>query len=175
MLKRIKNISFFVVIAFYVLQLCVVFSDTLIEKIQEIRNQIQISKIHLAEKKAIPFSEWNTFSNKKEIMLNHVYYDVLSYKILSDKVIITAVQDKYENNFKIIFDTLLNKKGISNSDKKKHFNSSNFITILNNINYKIENSCNFLKIKSSFYTLLEDPNKITSKIYKPPRKLISFI
>ena len=78
MLKRIKNISIFVVITFYVLQLCMVFSDTLIEQIQEIRNQIQVSKTHLAEKKAISFSEWNSFSNKKEIKLNHVYYDVLS-------------------------------------------------------------------------------------------------
>ncbi|MEN9488559.1 MAG: hypothetical protein RL494_824 [Bacteroidota bacterium] len=171
MLKGIKNIAVLVVLTFYVFQLAMVFSNPIIEKIQEIRIQIQVSKIHLAETKTISFSEWNSFSDKKEIKLNHVYYDVLSYKIVSNTVIINAVQDNYENNFKIIFDTLSNKKGIPHSDKKKHFNPSNFITVLNNAHHKIENGYNFLKTQASFYALVQHPNKISSKIDKPPRKI----
>ena len=168
MLKRIKNISIFIVVTFYVLQLCMLFSGALVERIQEIRNQIQVSKIHLAEKKSISLSQWNASNDKKEFKINNVYYDVLSYKILSDKVVINAVKDKHENNFRIVLNILLNKKKLPNSDKKKNYKAYHFITILNENNYEIENNFDLQLIKPNFNTSHKDVKKIALVIYKPP-------
>ena len=168
MLNRIKNISIFLVVTFYVFQLLMMFSGTLVERIQEIRNQTQVSKIDLAEKKTVLFSEWEPLKNKKEIKINNIYYDVVSYKISSNKVIINAVKDKYENNFRIVLNILLNKKEAGNSSKKKAYKYYNFISALVNNNYKIETIFSFLPVKQNFNTLNKDVNKIGLTIYKPP-------
>lgn len=168
MLKKIKNISIFVVVTFYVLQLCMLFSGALIERIQEIRTQIQVSKIHLVEKKWIKLSEWESLDNKKEIKLNNIYYDVLSFKISSNQVAINAIKDKHENNFRIILNNLSNKKEIPNSSKKKSYKAYSFTTTLTNNDYQIETVFNLFLIKQNFNTSNRDINKIALAIYKPP-------
>ncbi|WP_395055995.1 hypothetical protein [Flavobacterium sp.] len=168
MLNRIKNISIFVVVTFYVLQLCTLFSGSLVERIQEIRMQIQVSKIHLAEKKSIPLSQWNSSHDKKEFKINNIYYDVISFEILSDKVVINAVNDMHENNFRIVLTNLLNKKETPHSGKKKIYKTFHFITTLNNNDYKIESDYKLLSIKSNFYIPKGDINKIALTIHKPP-------
>ena len=168
MLNRIKNISLFLVVTFYVLQLCMLFSGALVERIQEIRNEIQVSKKHLAEKKTIPFSEWKSLENKKEIKINNVYYDVLSYKIVFNSVEINAVKDKHENNFRIVLNNLLNKKETPDSSKKKTYKYYSFISTLTNNNYNIETVFNFLPINQNFNTSTQDVKKIALTIYKPP-------
>jgi hypothetical protein len=168
MLNRIKNISIFVVVTFYVLQLCILFSGALIERIQEVRTQIQVSKIHLAEKKSIPLSQWNSSHDKKEFKINNVYYDVISFEILSDKVVINAVKDIHENNFRIVLNNLLNKKETPHSGKKKNYKAYHFITTLNNNDYNIKSDFKLLSIKSNFYTPNGDVNKISLTVYRPP-------
>ena len=168
MLKKIKNISIFVVVTCYVLQSCMLFSGTLIERIQEIRTQIQISKIHLVENKLISLSEWKSIQNKKEIKLNNIYYDVISFKISSKQVAINAVKDKHENNFRMILNNLSNKKEIPNSSKKKTYKVCSFITTLTNNDYQIETIFNLFLIKQNFNTSNKDVNKIALAIYKPP-------
>ena len=168
MLNKIKNISLFLVVTFYVLQLCMLFSSALVERIQEIRNEIQVSKINLAEKKIIPFSKWESLVNKKEIKINNVYYDVLSYEIVFNNVEINAVKDKHENNFRIVLNNLLNKKETPDSSKKKTYKYYSFISTLANNNYKIEPIFNFLPIKQNFNTSTKDVEIIALNIDKPP-------
>jgi hypothetical protein len=169
MLNKIKNISVFIITTFYVLQLCTIFSGTLVEHLQEIRNQIQLSKIHLSEEKTLTLSHWKSLENKKEIKINNIYYDVLSYEVLSNKVLINAIKDKNENDFRIVLNNLFNKKESSPySGKKKSFNTYNFITILYTNNYTIESNLNLLSKKSSFYTTIKNTRKVALTIYKPP-------
>lgn len=168
MLKRIKNIAVFVLVTFYVLQVCIVFSGTLIEHIQEIRNQIQLSKIHLAQTKIVTIAQWESNKDKKEIKINNHYYDVLSYKILSNKVRLVAVRDSHENNFRVVLNNLLNKNNTSHSEKKKSLKIPNFITVLNKNDYEFKKNRIFILKKMLFYASKKSPVKIIIDVYKPP-------
>ena len=87
---------------------------------------------------------------------------------LSHKVVINAVKDKHENNFRIVLNTLLNKKEVPHSGKKKPFSNYNFITILNENKYEIGNDFDILLVKPNFNTSHKDVKKIALTIYKPP-------
>ena len=119
MLKRIKHISIFVIATFYVLQLTPLFSVFFIENIKDIRNKIQISKLHLAETKELSISFWNTLPKKKEFKINGIYYDVISYKRTNNKIIAKVIKDSHEDYFRIALDDLFCEKENSHKDKKK--------------------------------------------------------
>ncbi|MFC4818623.1 hypothetical protein [Flavobacterium sp. GCM10023249] len=130
MLRKIKNISIFVIVTFYVLQFSPLFSDVFIENIKEIRYNAQLSKLHLAETKELSISYWNSLGKKKELKINGVYYDVVSYKKSGNKIIATLVKDSYEDKFKTALEQLFSVKEPINKNKKKIQKSNLVVTIV---------------------------------------------
>lgn len=129
MIKSIKTLSVFLIATFYVLQLVFIFSGALIENIQEIRYQNQVSKTEFSEK-VFSLNQWRHIENKREIIINGSFYDVISFKIIGKKVIVNAVEDSFENEFRVYFHNLLLKKNNHGPDKKKQFNSYNYLTVI---------------------------------------------
>ena len=124
-MRKIKYIAIVTIATSYVLQLCFVFSGTLIENFQEIRHQNQISKLHLSETKKISIDNWNNFDNKKEIKINGIFYDVASFKFVNKIVIVHVVADNFENQMRINFESLFHKSKKTDSNQKKSINSFN--------------------------------------------------
>src|SRR6476620_2732011 len=120
MLKQIKNSAILIIVTFYVLQSSSVLTLNLIANIQEIRNQIQISKIHLAEIIEVDSTFWNNQKNKKEIKINNHYYDIVSHTNDAKKVFLKAVKDKDENNLATLFNELLEEDESNSLEKKKN-------------------------------------------------------
>ena len=172
MLKRIKHISIFTIAAFYMLQFTPLFSDILIENIRDIRNKVQISKLHLAETKELPISFWNTLIEKKEFQLNGAYYDVISYKEKGDKIVAKVVKDSYEANFKIVLDNLFSKKNQSHKDKKKSQKlNQQIITLSSDQDYDLYTS-KFYRY-SNYRKLKGKTKKIVVITLRPPCQLFS--
>lgn len=168
MLKKIKHIAIFAIVTFYVLQLCFVFSGSLIENFQQIRHQNQISKLLLSETKEISLIQWNKFDNKKEIEINNRFFDVASFKIIKKKVIIKVVADNLENKMRISFESLFHKSKKTESNQKKSFNSFNFIAVIHNIDF--ENLKNPLHILSSniYFLIVKNTKNTVLNLDRPP-------
>lgn len=168
MLKKIKHIAIFAIVTFYVLQLCFVFSGSLIENFQQIRHQNQISKLLLSETKEISLIQWNKFDNKKEIEINNRFFDVASFKIIKKKVIIKVVADNLENKMRISFESLFHKSKKTESNQKKSFNSFNFIAVIHNIDF--ENLKNPLQILSSniYFLIIQNTKNTVLNLDRPP-------
>ena len=168
MLKKIKYYSVITIAIFYILQLSLVFSGTMIENIQQIRHQNQVSKINLALEKIIPVKDWNNFDNKKEIKINAVYYDVISFRIFSDKVVIKVVKDNFESELRISMQRLFENKSLPSNDKKKCFNFYNYLSIIEK--QKKESNQFLISIVTNpiaFFTHRKT-NTIKASIYRPP-------
>jgi hypothetical protein len=168
MLKNIKHISILSIATIYILQLCFVFSGTLIENIQELRHQNQISKNLMAEHMEFSLRDWQLLDNKKEIKINNTFYDVISFRNSSKKVVVKVVKDDFENEFRISFQNLFNKKNTTDSGKKKSFNPYNYLTVISNetkthsvlfLYFFSKSNLSFFKVKT---------NKIIEFIYRPP-------
>ncbi|RTY95067.1 hypothetical protein [Flavobacterium sp. GT3R68] len=168
MLNKTKNIAIISITGFYVMQLCFVFLGTLIENIQQVRHQNQISKTFLAHRREFTLLEWQKFDNKKEFELTDVFYDVVSFKIASDKVIANVIEDNLESQIRITLQSLFNKENNLQNDKKKSFNSYNYLSIIEkNEPDFITFACDSLsKSTSLFFT--GKANKIIQNIYRPP-------
>jgi hypothetical protein len=167
-LKKIKHTAIFAIVTLYVLQLCFVFSGTLIENFQHIRHQNQVSKLLLSETKEISMSNWNNFDNKKEIKINNRFYDVASFKIINKKVILKVVADNLENTIRISFESLFHKSKKTESNQKKSFNSFNFIAIVHNIdNQKIEQPTEIFS-SNIFFMVIQNTRNTVLNLDKPP-------
>lgn len=167
-LKKIKHIAIFSIVTFYVLQLCFVFSGTLIENFQHIRHQNQVSKLLLSETKEISLVNWNNFDNKKEIKINNRFYDVASFKIINKKVFLKVVADNFENTIRISFESLFHKSKKIESNQKKLFNSFNFIAVIHNIdNQKLEQPTEIFS-SHIYFTIIQNTINTVLNLDKPP-------
>ena len=167
-MKKIKYIAILTIVASYVLQLCFVFSGTLIENFQEIRYQNQISKLHLSETKKISIDNWNDFNNKREIKINDIFYDVASFKVVNKIVIVQVVADSFENQMRINFESLFHKSKKSDSNQKKIFNCFNFIAVINNIEtQKITARIEIFEPKV-YFTIIQNTKNTVLNLDKPP-------
>ena len=168
MLKKIKHISILFIVTFYVLQSSSFFTINLIENIQEIKNRIQISKTHLAEKKELSIAFWNNQRNKKEIKIGNHFYDIISFTIIYDKVVITAVKDVNEYNFTTLLDDLLEEDGSHQSDKKKSGEPLKILTYFTSQKIEFEHFFDKSQKNNSYHILNKKPSKITLPLFKPP-------
>ena len=167
-MKKIKYIAILTIVASYVLQLCFVFSGTLVENFQEIRYQNQISKLHLSETKKISIDNWNDFNNKREIKINGIFYDVASFKVVNKIVIVHVVADSFENQMRINFESLFHKSKKTDSNQKKTFNCFNFIAVINNIEtQKITARIEIFKPKV-YFTIIQNTINSVLNLDKPP-------
>ena len=168
MLKNIKHTALLSIAIVYVLQLCFIFSGTLIENIQKLRQQNQITKILLAEHKEIPLKEWQQLDNTGEITIDKTFYDVISFKIISKKVILKAVKDDFEREIRISLQDLFNKKKGPYSGKKKSFNPYNYLTIITHKSADFFTRLPIPLLKPSLSYFQGKTNKIIEFIYRPP-------
>lgn len=168
MFKKFKTISILTIVIFYILQLCIVFSGALIDNIQQIRHQNQISKFHLAEEKIVTFKEWIGFENKKEININGVFYDVVYFKKHTDKMVLKVVKDNFESELRISMQNLFNKKNVPETGKKKGFNYFNYLSNIEKHKYDYNRFAACILLSSNYYYIQIKTNKISSSIYRPP-------
>ncbi len=167
-MKKIKHIAIFAIVTFYVMQLCFVFSGTLIENYQEIRHQNQVSKLLLSETKEISLSNWNNFDNKKEIKINNRFYDVASFKIINKKVILKVVADNLENTIRISFESLFHKSKKTESNQKKAFKIFHFIAVIHDIlSVNLKKPVEVFSQNIYFFVTLKTKNT-TTNLDKPP-------
>jgi hypothetical protein len=168
MFKRIKHIALVSIAIIYILQICFFFSGTLIEKIQEVRYENQIANNRTTESKEFLLSDWQLLDNKKEIKINTIFYDVVSAKKVGHRVIVKVVKDSFENEFRVTFQNVFNKKNILNSRKKKSSKPYGYLTVISNetkthstvlLHYFFRPNFPFLNIRT---------NKIVEAIYRPP-------
>ena len=117
MLRKIKQTSIVLITLFYLVQFSLSFSGSIIDWVQEIRHQNQISKINAITQKTISLKDWKQLNNKKEIKINQHYFDIHSYTIVLDKVVLSVVQDDFESEVLVGLQNLFLKTGLSS---KKH-------------------------------------------------------
>lgn len=168
MLKRIKHFTFFLIVIFYILQSCTVFSDVLTENIKQIRYQIQISKKHQAQTLEFSISDWKQMENKKEFKVNDAYYDVISFKETPDKVMVYAVKDSFEDTLRIALNTIFDKDSKSHNNKKRVFKSFNYYTVIDTIKYNHLNRFTLTATKFNFFLLDRKPIRIITITERPP-------
>ncbi|WP_395078025.1 hypothetical protein [Flavobacterium sp.] len=168
MLKKIKYLAIVTIVTSYVLQLCFVFSGTLIENFQQIRHQNQISKLLLSETKEISIETWNGFNDKKEIKINNIFYDVASFKITNKIVIVHVIADNFENQMRINLQSLFHKSKKSDSNQKKSFNTFNFIAVINIIETQKIMARIEVFTPNVYFTLTKNTKNTVLKLDKPP-------
>lgn len=168
MLKSIKYCTFSLIVIFYILQSCSIFSDVLIENIQQIRYQIQISKKHQAEALEFSISDWKQMENKKEFKVNDAYYDVVSIKETPDKVMVYAVKDSFEDSLRIALRTILDKNTKSHNNKKRAFKSFNYYTVIDTIKYKQPKHFREDTTKFDFFFINKKPIHVITITERPP-------
>lgn len=168
MWNKTKSIAIIAITTFYVMQLCIVFLGTLIDNIQQVRHQNQISKTLLTQRREFSLLEWQKLDNKKEFEINDIYYDVVSFKITSDNVIVTVVEDNLESELRITLQNLFNKENNLRPSKKKSFNSYNYLTTIEEKNDEFISfpSESFSKSTPLFFS--GKTIKIIQNIYRPP-------
>lgn len=168
MLSKTKTIAIISITALYVMQLCFVFLGTLIENIQQARHQNQISKTSSSQRREFSLLEWEKLDNKKEFEINDIFYDVVSYKVTSDNVIVTVVEDSLESEVRITLQNLFNKENNLQTSKKKSFNSYNYLSTIEKKepDFIYFPSGNFSKSTPLFFS--GKTIKIIPNIYRPP-------
>ncbi|UFH34325.1 hypothetical protein [Flavobacterium acetivorans] len=129
MQKNNKHIILIFITLLYILQLCLVFPRTLIVNMQQFRAKNQISKKYLELHKEIALKDWELLDDKKEIKINNTFYDVISFKIIAQKVIVQVAKDDFESSLRISFQNILNNNKVLNSNKKKTLNSYKWMTL----------------------------------------------
>ena len=143
MLRKIKQTSIVLITLFYLVQFSLSFSGSVIDWIQEIRHQNQISKINSITQKTISLEDWKQLNNKKEIKINQDYFDIHSYTIIVDKVVLSVVQDDFESEVLVGLQNLFLKAGHAS---KKHSKALKGIPFLATIHP-------FEKLKLKFISL----------------------
>ena len=116
----------------------------------------------------MPIKDWNDFENKKEIKINTIYYDVVSFEVYKDKIALKVVKDDLESELRISIQQLFSTKNLPACGKKKCCNFYNYLSTIENQK----------KVKFIFlYEVYRNPNcffnqgnanNIIASIYRPP-------
>jgi hypothetical protein len=168
MLKKIKHIAIQSVAVLFILQVCFTFSGILIENIQQVRYENRIARNLKAVHKEFSLNDWQQLNNKKEIEVNHVFYDVISAKKVGGLVVVKMVRDSFESEFRITFQNVLNKKSNGSSGKKKIFKPYSIKIIFNEVKTNSTPALTDYFLKPNFPFLNIETNKINKSVYKPP-------
>lgn len=168
MLKKIKYISILSIAAIYILHVCFSFSGILIENIQQVRYENQVSKNFMKLQKEFSFTDWQLLDNKKEIEINNVFYDVISVEKVGQRVMVKVVKDSFESEFRVLFQNVFNKKDTANSSKKKIFKPYSLKVVLNEVKTNSISVLTHYFYKPNFPFLNIKTAKIIKAIHRPP-------
>ncbi|MCG9794030.1 hypothetical protein [Flavobacterium algicola] len=119
MLQKIKQTSIVLTTLFYLVQFSLSFSGGTIDCVQQARHQNQISKINSITHKTILLTEWKQLNNKKEIKINQDYFDIHSFSIVSNYVVLKVVKDDFESDIIVGLQNLFLKAGSTSKKQSK--------------------------------------------------------
>ena len=165
-----KKITLFLFITLFGLQLLVQNSETLIQKIFELRQSFIIEKSNSFKTLTLSKKEWLSHKDSKEIKINNNYYDVKKVAFIGKVVHLMVVEDHNENFIIFITHSLENEKSKKSKTKLKR-----------NLVFTINFEDGYSKLKqqnfqeNNFYSLQKKYSNTTEKTLKPPIYLNSTI
>ena len=168
MFQKNRIFAVFLILSIYVFGTILSFTGDFIQHIQVVRHQNQIEKIAKAQTIEFSFSQWEKFTDTKEIKIENDFYDVVSFRKSNSKIIAKVVKDNFENEIRITFSQIFNKHKLPASGKKKSSPIAKHFNIKLNENFK--NSVVLFSKKASNFDYLIN-SKINSFIdlpLKPP-------
>jgi hypothetical protein len=124
MIKKIKFLPVIILATMYLVGFVFAFSGDLIQQIQTVRQHKQVNKKNNIETISLSLSQWSNLSDKHEIKIDKVYYDVVSHSIVGSNIILKVVKDHFESEIRVFFAQVFHKNKLPNSEKKK----VNFLT-----------------------------------------------
>lgn len=168
MFQKNRIFAVFLILSIYVFGTVLSFTGDFIQHIQVVRHQNQIEKIAKAQTIEFSFSQWEKFTDTKEIKIENDFYDVVSFRKSNSKIIAKVVKDDFENEIRVTLSQICKNQKIPYSDKKKsntiskHFVSKDkFYTYYTNV-IQLEKKSNFkfkanLKEISFIYLPIKPP------------------
>lgn len=110
---RSRKIAILSVAIIYGLLSFLLFSETLITQLIELRKAYYVSESQNFEHFEFNMSTWKKLQDKKEFIYKGDYYDIKKTSITGNSVSVTVIKDEYENILKYIY------KNISPKHKKQ--------------------------------------------------------
>ncbi len=132
MIKNKKLFGVLAILSLYIFGLILSFTGEFIQHFQNSRQQSQIKKISLSKNLEFSLKDWVKFNDAKEIQFQSDFYDVISIKKTTHKIIAKVVKDDFENEMRVAFSQIFNKHKLPLSEKKK----TNSIAKHLNVNFK---------------------------------------
>jgi hypothetical protein len=165
-----KKITLFLFITLFGLQLLVQNSETLIQKIFELRQSFIIEKSASFKTLTLSKKEWFSYKNTKEIKIANNYFDIKKVTFIGKVVHLMVIEDHNENFIKFITHSLKNEKSKKGKTKLKR----NLVFTINfEDGYSNLKQQNFQE--NNFYSHQKKYLSSTKKTLKPPIYLNSTI
>ncbi len=154
------------VLLFYSIFLVVFSIEIILNEFMNARRELLIEASTSSTSETLVFAKefWSTLSDKRELIINNKYYDLISYKTIGNKVIAKVIQDDFEIVLKKTTENLTKK---ASKNKKQHSSVSitQFITGTENIHFfKVKNS---ILIPNYYFAFFDD--KFSCIIFQPPK------
>jgi hypothetical protein len=158
-----KNKVLFILI-FYTVFLVIFSTETILTEFMNARRELLIKSDSNSETFFVTKSFWNTLKDKKEFVIQNEYYDLKSYQIIDNKVLIHVVHDTFELTLKKTIENLT-KKAAKNKKRSNLPSINHLLTEFIQIAfYKLQ----VKKTKTTIYcTLFKDTFSLS--IFEPPK------
>jgi hypothetical protein len=159
MIKRSKKNAILFLAFLYAVGVFMAFSGDLLQDLQSIRYESKIKQTKEIQAITFDCKDWNNLENHKEVKFKKVYYDVVSFRQLNSKIIVKAVKDNSENEFRLICSQLSSKHKSPISEKKDTsvFFKQIIVNQSNNYSFKLL----FLLSKSKNFNIIFDLKTIS--------------
>ncbi len=158
-----KNKVLFILV-FYTVFLVVFSTETVLTEFMNTRRELLIKSEANSESFLVSKNFWATIKDKKEFLFQHQYYDLKSYKIIGNKVLINVVHDTFELTLKKMIENLT-KKAAKNKKRSNLPPINHLLTQCIQIDFYIPQE---KKLKSTNYCGLFDDN-FSITIFEPPK------
>jgi hypothetical protein len=134
-------------------------SETFLTDFNTIRRELFL-KTNSSEKIIVSEAFWNIQSDKKEVLIKGMYYDIKSFKQIKNQFVLHAIPDKFDSIFKKLTENLNKKHKLIKSNK-----SINFLPLTE---FQLVFSTNELNSKNNFSVTSILKNKVVVPFFRPP-------
>jgi hypothetical protein len=157
--KKSKKTAIFLLAILYAVVVFMAFSGDLLQDLQSIRYENKINQTKDIQTITFDQKDWNNLENHKEVKFKKTYYDVVSFRQFRSKIIVKAVKDSLENEFRLICSQLSSKYKSPISEKKDTsvFFKQIVVNQSNNYSFKLL----FLLSKSKNFNIIFDLKTIS--------------
>jgi hypothetical protein len=119
MFKIIKKPAVLILTIIYAIGVFMAYSSSLFQDLQYLRYENKIKETNHVQTIIFSEKDWQNLDNTHEIKYNNTYYDVVSFQKINSNIIIKAINDSTESEFRLLYSQLFSKHKIPFSDKKK--------------------------------------------------------